>query len=236
MKWFSVPIYIIYHKFCWQNELLIPEHWSGTKFVPIFVILFKNKPKTMRSKLCCYSAQWLAKKKKKILESVWHSLGFWELLGLSLALYLFCELLDVLSLQHNTSPTHKGKLKSLKVGAGCPPVFFYLFISSQCRINSQQMDRWPKLITHHISAWNLQPRFCSILCNFTPVWTISHPFHHPTITSHALLSVPPKTTAWAITENPIPVSVNVSEVRSERAIELQNLMLPRKCNTSSEQH
>lgn len=67
-----------------------------------------------------------------------------------------------------------------------------------------------------------------LFSDFTPVQTISRPFHHHTITSHALVSPTQK-------REPNN-SVNVSEVWSERAIELQNLMSLRKCNTSSEQY
>lgn len=62
---------------------------------------------------------------------------------MSLALHLLCELLDLLyyrsSLQHNTSPTHKGKAKGLKVGAGCPPVSF--IFSSRHSVGSIS-SRW----------------------------------------------------------------------------------------------
>ncbi len=86
----------------------------------------------------------------------------------------------------------------------------YFFILS-CWIYSQQMDRWPMLITHQISAWNLQSRLNAIFCDFTP-----EPSHIPfiIIQSHLMhFSVSPiqKLQLEAITENSIPVSVNMSD-------------------------
>lgn len=106
-------------------------------------------------------------------ERVWQWLG----LALTLALHLLCELLALTapSLPHNTSATHKGLFWVP------PPSFSHLFISSQCRINSRQTDRWPKLITHHISAWNPQSRFNAIS-------HLSEPSHVPFIIAQSHLT------------------------------------------------
>lgn len=102
----------------------------------------------------------------------------WQWLGLALTLALHLCVSSWLWLHHRS---HTIPLPPTRVCFGSPPPSFsHLFISSQCRINSRQTDRWPKLITHHISAWNPQSRFNAIS-------HLSEPSHVPFIISQSHL-------------------------------------------------
>lgn len=95
--------------------------------------------------------------------------------------------------------------------------------SSHCSINSQQTDRWPKLITHHISAWNLQ------LGKNVQVVFYSMRFHstlHRRTSSSSSLLCQSR-------PNPQPVSVNVFHA-PKRGNKWLNIMSSRLCNASSE--
>lgn len=80
-------------------------------------------------------------------EIVWRSLGFREVLGLSLALHLCCELLDLLYCRSNTIPIPHTKAKRGPESRGLLPPVSFIFSSrhSVGSILSRQTDGWSSL-------------------------------------------------------------------------------------------